>query len=188
MKALIKGAVNAVFLVFALPFALLAGFGRIPFFFHLWAQSFASLAGLPGDYARAAYYNLTLRRFPFSSRIQYGSFFAHSEASVGEGVYIGCYCILGQVNIGDHTLLASGVQVLSGKRQHGRTADGRIDGSENVFETVSIGSDCWLGAGVIAMANIGSGTTIGAGSVVTSEISANSVAVGSPARVIRSAS
>lgn len=187
MKQLIKSAVNALFLVFAFPAAVTAGFGRFESFYQMWANWFAALPGLPGDYARAAYYHLTLLRFPMTSRIQYGSFFAHSRASVGEGVYIGCYCILGQVDIGDKTLLASGVQVLSGKHQHGRTADGRIDGSENVFETVKIGAHCWLGAGVIAMAHIGEGTTIGAGSVVTSEIPANSIAVGSPARVIRSA-
>ncbi len=188
MKSLVKGILNSVFLVFAFPPALLAGFGRIGFFFQIFAHAFALMPGLPGDYARAAFYHLTLQRFPFTSRIQFGSFFAHPQASVGEGVYIGSYCILGRVVLGDRTLLASSVQILSGKKQHGRTADGKIDPRENYFETVSIGADCWLGAGVIAMANVGAGTTVGAGSVVTSEIPPNSIAVGSPAKVIRSAS
>ena len=188
MKSLAKALLNALFLVFAFPPALLAGFGRIGFFFQIFAQSFAMMPGLPGDYARAAFYSLTLRRLPFSSRIQFGSFFAHPQASVGEDVYIGSYCILGRVELGDRAHVASAVQILSGKRQHGRSADGKIDTSENFFETVLIGADCWLGAGVIAMAGVGAGSTIGAGSVVTSEIPPNSVAVGSPAKVIRSAS
>jgi acetyltransferase-like isoleucine patch superfamily enzyme len=79
------------------------------------------------------------------------------------------------------------VQILSGRRQHGRGQDGRLEGAENgVFEVIPIGSDCWIGAGAIIMAEIGEGTTIGAGSVVTRPIPAHSVAVGNPAKVIKS--
>ena len=78
-------------------------------------------------------------------------------------------------------------KILSGRRQHGRSQDGRIEGAEEgVFEVIPIGSDCWIGAGAIVMAEIGEGTTIGAGSVVTRPIPPRSVAVGNPARVIKS--
>ncbi len=52
---------------------------------------------------------------------------------------------------------------------------------------VTIGSDCWLGAGVIVMpgVTIGDGTTVGAGSIVTKSLPAHVVAVGNPARVVR---
>ena len=52
---------------------------------------------------------------------------------------------------------------------------------------VRIGSNCWLGAGVIVMpgVTIGDNTVIGAGSVVTKDIPANVVAAGNPCRVIR---
>lgn len=52
---------------------------------------------------------------------------------------------------------------------------------------VCIGRNCWLGAGVIVMpgVTIGDNTVIGAGSVVTHDIPANVVAVGSPCRVLR---
>ncbi len=45
----------------------------------------------------------------------------------------------------------------------------------------------WIGGSVTILpgVHIGSNTTIGAGSVVVSDIPANSVAVGNPARVIR---
>ena len=53
--------------------------------------------------------------------------------------------------------------------------------------TVHIGKNCWLGAGVIVLpgVSIGDNTVVGAGSVVTKDIPANVVAVGSPCRVLR---
>ena len=49
---------------------------------------------------------------------------------------------------------------------------------------VTIGADCWLGAGALVMASIGERSTIGAGSVVVAAIPAGSLAVGAPARVV----
>jgi maltose O-acetyltransferase len=53
---------------------------------------------------------------------------------------------------------------------------------------ISIGSDCWIGGNVVVCpgVKIGDGCTIGAGSVVTKDVPARSVAVGNPARVIKS--
>ena len=52
---------------------------------------------------------------------------------------------------------------------------------------VHIGNNCWLGAGVIVMpgVSIGDNSVIGAGSVVTRDIPANVVAVGTPCKVLR---
>ena len=52
---------------------------------------------------------------------------------------------------------------------------------------IHIGSNCWLGAGVIVLpgVTIGDNTVIGAGSVVTKDIPSDVVAVGAPCRVIR---
>lgn len=185
MKSLLKNAFLGIFLVLAFPFALLSGFGRIEPIYLMGAQSLALLPGLPGDYMRLAWYRMTLRECATGSRIQFGSYFAHPQAKLGSGVYIGAYCIFGRTTIGDRTQIASAVQILSGSRQHSRDAQGHILGSdEKAFETISIGKDCWIGAGAIVMADVGNGTTIGAGSVVTRPIPAGCVAVGSPARVI----
>lgn len=52
---------------------------------------------------------------------------------------------------------------------------------------VHIGSNVWLGAGVIVLpgVNIGDNSVIGAGSVVSKDIPANVVAVGTPCRILR---
>ena len=53
---------------------------------------------------------------------------------------------------------------------------------------ITIGHDTWLGAGVIVLPGItiGEMCVIGAGSVVTKDIPPYSIAVGNPARVIKS--
>jgi acetyltransferase-like isoleucine patch superfamily enzyme len=52
---------------------------------------------------------------------------------------------------------------------------------------IKIGNDVWLGFGVIILSGVtvGTGSVVGAGSVVTSSIPDGSIAVGSPARVIK---
>ncbi|WP_155287578.1 sugar O-acetyltransferase [Lacticaseibacillus zhaodongensis] len=53
---------------------------------------------------------------------------------------------------------------------------------------IHIGTNCWLGAGVIVLpgVTIGNNTVVGAGAVVTRDLPANVVAVGNPAHVMRS--
>lgn len=55
-------------------------------------------------------------------------------------------------------------------------------------QPITIGDNVWLGGGVIVCpgVSIGENSVIGAGAVVTRDIPANVVAVGNPARVIRS--
>ena len=185
IRRVIKNCVNGVFLVWAWPAAALSGFGRVKPVYTFFAQSCATVPGGIGDRLRVAYYCWTLAECHMSSRISFGSFFAHPEARVGDRVYIGSYCILGKATIGGGTQVASAVQVLSGQHQHIRDAAGSFYEAGD-FKNVTIGQDCWLGAGSIVMADVGERTTIGAASVVTRPVPADSVAVGSPARVIQS--
>jgi acetyltransferase-like isoleucine patch superfamily enzyme len=181
----VKQIVQGIAFLFVIPFALVCGFGRLRILYTIFAHWCAMTPGIPGDYLRIAFYKLTLEECALDSRISFGSFFAHPEVRLASRVYIGSYCVLGRVRIGARTQIASGVQVLSGKHQHSRDAEGRISGSdEGSFTSVTIGADCWIGAGAIVMADVGDNTTIGAGSVVTKPIPAGSTAVGNPARLL----
>jgi len=165
--------------------ASVSGFGQLAGPFLFFGQLVALMPGVIGDYIRVAYYAMTLRECSSQSRISFGTFFAQSSTVVGRGVYIGAYCVIGSCEIGDRTQIASQVQILSGRHQHARNADGQIMGAaDEEFTPIVIGADCWIGASAILMADVGPGTTIGAGSVVTRPVSENVVAVGNPVRVL----
>jgi len=186
LKRAVKTIAHGLFLALFLPAAAATAFGRLPTVFTLFAHACALVPGILGDYARIAFYRLTLRNCSLHSRVSFGSFFVDREVSLGRGVYIGPYCVIGRCRIGDRTQIASQVQILSGQRQHVRDETGRISGSEaGTFEAVEIGPDCWIGASAIIMAAVGAGTTIGAGAVVVNDIPGGVVAVGNPARVVR---
>jgi virginiamycin A acetyltransferase len=183
LRNVAKRIIQGLSLVVALPLAALTAFGRISSAFQGMGQLLALVPGLPGDYLRVAFYFLTLRNCSLQSRVSYGTFFSRSCATVGRGVYIGSYCVLGACEIGERTQIATHVQILSGRHQHTRGANRRITGANiDDFESVTIGADCWIGAAAIVMADIGSQTTIGAGAVVTRAVPDNVVAVGNPAR------
>jgi acetyltransferase-like isoleucine patch superfamily enzyme len=94
-----------------------------------------------------------------------------------------------EVTIGEHCMLANGCVVTDGNHRfddvdkpvpwQGFTSKG----------PVTIGDNVWLGAHVVVTSGvtIGRRCVIGANSVVTADIPEFSVAVGAPARVIRSA-
>ena len=183
-----KLIVQAMSLVIVLPCAAIALFGRFHAGFTLGAQSVSLVPGVVGDYLRIAFYRLTLRECSLFSRISFGSFFANPETRLARGVYIGSYCVLGSCSIGERTQIASAVQILSGRHQHTRDESGRIGGSDPAhYVEVRIGSDCWIGAAAIVMADVGDGSTVGAGSVVTKPVPPGVVVAGNPARILRAA-
>lgn len=102
-------------------------------------------------------------------------------------------CALDHVEIGDGCLFASHVYISD--NSHGRYEGGSNDSSpeiapdhrEYITAPVKIGKNCWLGEGVIVMpgVTIGDGCVIGAHSVVNKDIPSASIAVGSPARVVK---
>jgi len=155
-------------------------------FFAPHAEFIGLIPGKMGSFIRNAYYHFTLRSCPLNNRFVFGTMFTHSEAELGNEIYFGARCIIGMAKIGDGCLLADHVYVLSGSRQHG-TPDVDIPFREQPqeFTQVEIGRNVWIGTNSVIMADIGDDCVIGAGSVVTKPIPAGSVAVGSPAKVIR---
>lgn len=108
----------------------------------------------------------------------------------GNGVYANFNLTLvddTHIYIGDHTMLGPNVTIATAG--HPIYPPLREKGYQ-FNAPVSIGKNCWLGAGVIVMpgVTIGDNTVIGAGSVVTKDIPANVVAVGNPCRILRSIS
>lgn len=88
------------------------------------------------------------------------------------------------VTIGDRTKFGPGVSIYAAT--HPTAVQERRDFPDYSKE-VNIGNDCWIGGNTVILpgVTIGNGTTVGAGSVVTQDIPSFSIAVGSPARVIK---
>jgi acetyltransferase-like isoleucine patch superfamily enzyme len=163
---------------------MLSGKDEVLFATHL--ELLSMIPGKTGSYLRTAYLTMTLAEPVRDCMILFGTVFTHADAVVRPRVYIGLRCCIGTASIGEDTMLSDYVQVLSGRRQHGTELHGTFQQQEQRRERVSIGRNCWIGAGTVIMADVGDNTVIGAGSIIVHPIPANCVAVGSPARVVRS--
>ncbi len=84
------------------------------------------------------------------------------------------------VHIGDDTGIGGKCTIFT----HGSWQN-ELDGYPVSFAPVTIGSNVWIPWQVFVMP--GDGATLGAGSLITRDVPAGSLAVGSPARVIRTA-
>ena len=91
------------------------------------------------------------------------------------------------IYVGDNTMFGPHVTVATA----GHPIDPQLREKGLQFNMpVTIGRNCWIGAGAIIMpgVTIGDNVVIGAGSVVTKDIPDNVVAVGNPCRVLREVS
>jgi len=170
---------------------------RITFYFFLVLYKFkllsfmtgsCLLAMIPGQFAvfaRRLWYEATLTQVGCNLNVQWMAVFIKSNVVVGNDVYIGPFCWVASVCIGNKVTLAAHVSVLSGKEQHKfDRLDIPIIEQKGLFRRIVIESDVWIGTGSIVMEDIASGTVVGAGSVVTKKYSVNSVIAGVPAKVL----
>ena len=147
------------------------------------------LPGRLGRLLRNSYYKEVLESCPYHVCLQFGCLFSYSQVKVGKDVYLGLNSKVGLVDIGDSTIISDDVQLLSGAHQHSAAETAHVVHSQVLTpKRIAIGRNCWIGTRAIVMADIGENCVIGAGSVVTRSIPSNSVAVGVPARVIKSLS
>lgn len=114
--------------------------------------------------------------------VDYGSY-----CHIGNGVFINHNAYLmdgGGITIGDNCFIGPNLGAYTAS--HPLLPEERNTGLEKALPIV-IGRDCWLGANVTIMpgVTIGEGCVIGACSLVTKDIPAHSLAMGSPARVVR---
>ena len=184
MKQLLQRIIFTTCLILVSPLSLLYKITRSRDLFAGQAQLLALVPGKLGSYLRVAYYCMTLERCSPQGYIGFGSFFAHPEAELGVGYYIGAYTIIGMVKIGDHATISSHVSILSGKNQHGFTEIGKpIQEQPGVFSKLSIGENCWIGSNAVIMADVGVQNVIAAGSVVIYKTGDYEILGGNPARV-----
>ncbi len=134
----------------------------------------------------------------------------NSGIRVGQGVFLGRGTILsckdGDITLGDHVNIGFHSEIFSGSKvtvgRYGLfAAYTYLVGGGHEFERagvpvieqerrsrgITLGENVWLGAGAKVMdgVSIGDHAVVGAGAVVTEDLPAGAVAVGVPARVVR---
>lgn len=102
-----------------------------------------------------------------------------------QGVHLNASCG-GIIRIGKKCPIGPGVVMRTANHRFW-DSDRYIQDQGHEVKHIIIEDDCWIGANVIILGGvtIGTGSVIGAGAVVTTDITAYSVAVGVPARVIK---
>lgn len=109
---------------------------------------------------------------------------------IADGVVVAGSCVLSaatEIRLEEDVLLARNVYISDHIHRYDRTELPIVDQGIDKLAPVRIGRGAWLGQNVVVCpgVTIGAGAVIGANSVVNQDIPAHSVAVGSPARVIR---
>jgi len=107
----------------------------------------------------------------------------------GVNVFLGPYVAIyghGGVEIGDQTLVSMKATILSSN--HGTAGRNRdIRHQPDILLPTKIGRDVWIGAHAVILGGvtIGDGCVVAAGAVVSKDLPAYSVAMGVPAKVVR---
>ncbi len=190
MKRIVKFIVIAFFYIFMLPFGIPAKltyklFGS-QILFQMFGEFLSLIPSFPGYFSRGCYYQMTLAQADVELFIAFGSYISKIETRIGKGVGIGGHTTIGFADIGDDTVIANFVSILSGSRQHNfDDPNTSIADTENKFDKMIIGKGVFIGDQSVIMANIGEKSIVGAGSVVVKEIPPYSIAVGNPAKVIK---
>jgi acetyltransferase-like isoleucine patch superfamily enzyme len=153
------------------------------------SQTLSLVPGLTGQYLRRAFLSVALDGCAPTAVVEFGTTFSQQAARLDDRVYVGPYCTLGRVHLEADVLVASGVHIPSGAHTHG-TSDVvvPIREQEGDRRLVTVGAGSWIGAAAVILADVGRNCVIGAGAVVTAPVPDDSVAVGVPAKVVRSRS
>ena len=191
MREFLKALARTIGFLFALPF-LASYLVKKLFLEHNKAfegstQAISLIPGMPGEYVRRAFLSVTLRHCDPTSTVEFGTIFSQTGASIDANVYVGPRCHLGLVHLEKNVLLAAGVHIPSGAETHG-TADTSVPirDQPGARVLVRIGEGSWIGSASVVLADVGKHCVVGAGAVVTKPLPDYSIAVGVPAKIVRS--
>ncbi|MGZ3498384.1 MAG: acyltransferase [Vulcanimicrobiaceae bacterium] len=117
-----------------------------------------------------------------------GVFQGTGRVSIGARTYVGNFFDFNaraEIRIGEDCMLANFVSVVD--NNHGIKAGVNMNAQPIKAAPVYIGRNCWLGekATVLAGVHIGDGAVVAAGAVVTTDVPANAIVAGVPAKVLR---
>lgn len=140
------------------------------------------------------------RHFGVGAEFRPGAYaIACSKISIGSRVIIRPGCMLfadpregesGTISLGDDVLLGSAVHIYVNNHDFRDPSVPVIDQGHCPPRPVVVERGAWVGAGAIILpgVSIGRNSVIGAGAIVTKDVPPFSVAVGNPARVIKTLS
>jgi virginiamycin A acetyltransferase len=189
LRAVAMRSLKGLFLVAASPlfaiFLVIRAITRSDHSFTAFSQLLSLVPGKVGVYLRVAFYHLACPDTSDEISIGFLTILSHRDTSIGRGVYIGSQCNIGMCQIGENTLIGSGVHILSGSRQHEfKDIKKPIQDQGGIFEKIRIGADCWLGNTSLVMANLEDHSILAAGSVLTKPSAKGDVLVGNPAKCV----
>jgi Hexapeptide repeat of succinyl-transferase len=107
---------------------------------------------------------------------------------IGDHTFLGRGCefnISGQIHIGGHCLIASGVKFID--HDHGLALDALMRVQPPTQSPIALGDNVWIGANAIILqgTSIGAGAIVAAGAVVRSNVAPYDIVGGVPARVLK---
>lgn len=189
MKRFAKNGLRAVFAVIVFPMVLSYRLSSLCLgqqaAFRSSSEYMSLLPGMFGVYMRFAFYRQVLPECADDACVSFGTVFSHPGLKIGRSVYVGNFCSIGDVTLGDDVLVASNVSIMNGSKQHGtERLDIPVREQPGVFEHVTIGCDTWIGERAVVSANIGKHCLVGAGAVVTKPVPDYAIVVGVPAKVV----
>jgi len=139
----------------------------------------ATWAGPWGVLKRAAFYRSVLAFVGRDVHIGYGSIITKASAQLHDRVYLGRYCGVGSVTLGNDSLIADNVQVLSGRHHH-------AEQDQVTLSHIHVGPHAWIGANTVVMSDVGSHCVVAAGAVVVKPVSDHISVAGVPAKPMQS--
>lgn len=150
------------------------------------SQFLSYIPGFLGILLRRVWYRTTLRSCGTNLTVDWLAVIRTRHSEIGNRCTLGVANWVAWVRMGDDVMTGSHVIFVSGARQHAfDNLDRPMREQHGKKHQVIVGSDVWIGAQSVIMADIASGTVIGAGSVITRSFDEKCVLVGNPARVLR---